>query len=50
MLVTWSQAAIKARTLVLTKWIALTAFGLFGASTYKNQLESYCEGYLYARY
>ncbi len=32
MLVTWSKAAIKARTLVLTMWIALTAFGLFGAS------------------
>lgn len=32
MLVTWSKAVIKARALVLTIWIALTAFGLFGAS------------------
>jgi len=32
MLVTWSKAAIKARALVLTIWIALTAFGLFGSS------------------
>ena len=32
MLVTWAKAAIKARALVLTIWIALTAFGLFGAS------------------
>jgi RND superfamily putative drug exporter len=32
MLVTWSKAAIKARALVLAIWIALTAFGLFGAS------------------
>jgi len=32
MLVTWSKAAIKARTLVLAIWISLTAFGLFGAS------------------
>ena len=32
MLVTWAKAALKARALVLTIWIALTAFGLFGAS------------------
>ena len=38
MLVTWSQAAIKARTLVLTIWIALTAFGLFGASNLDQYL------------
>jgi RND superfamily putative drug exporter len=32
MLIKWSQAAVKARSLVLAIWIALTAFGLFGAS------------------
>ena len=32
MLVTWSKAAIKARALVLTIWIALTLFGLYGAA------------------
>jgi RND superfamily putative drug exporter len=32
MLVTWAKAALKARVFVLTIWIALTAFGLFGAS------------------
>ena len=32
MLVTWAKAAIKARTLVLTIWIALTVFGLYGAA------------------
>jgi RND superfamily putative drug exporter len=32
MLVTWAKAALKARTLVLTMWIALTAFGIFGAT------------------
>jgi uncharacterized membrane protein YdfJ with MMPL/SSD domain len=32
MLIRLSQTAVKARTLVLTIWIALTAFGLFGAS------------------
>ena len=32
MLVTWSKAAIKARALVLTIWIALTIFGLYGAA------------------
>ena len=32
MLVTWSKAAIKARALVLTIWIALTVFGLYGAA------------------
>jgi RND superfamily putative drug exporter len=32
MLVIWAKAALKARTLVLTIWIALTAFGLFGAA------------------
>jgi RND superfamily putative drug exporter len=32
MLVTWARAALKARTLVLTMWIALTAFGSFGAT------------------
>lgn len=32
MLVTWAKAALKARTLVLTMWIALTAFGSFGAT------------------
>ena len=38
MLVTWSRAAIKARTLVLTIWIALTAFGLFAASNLEQYL------------
>ena len=38
MLVTWAQAAIKARALVLTIWIALTAFGLFGASNLDQYL------------
>mgnify|MGYP000041093569 CR=1 FL=1 len=38
MLVTWSRAAIKARTLVLAIWIALTAFGLFGASNLDQYL------------
>jgi RND superfamily putative drug exporter len=38
MLVTWAKAAIKARTLVLTIWIALTAFGLFGASNLDQYL------------
>ena len=38
MLVTWSRAAIKARTLVLTIWIALTAFGLFAASNLDQYL------------
>lgn len=32
MLVTWSKAAIRARALVLTIWIALTVFGLYGAA------------------
>jgi uncharacterized membrane protein YdfJ with MMPL/SSD domain len=32
MLVTWSKAAIKARALILTIWIALTVFGLYGAA------------------
>ena len=32
MLITWSQAAVRARSLVLTIWIALTAFGIFGSS------------------
>ena len=38
MLVTWSKAALKARALVLTMWIALTAFGLFGASNLDQYL------------
>jgi len=38
MLVTWAQAAVKARALVLTIWIALTAFGLFGASNLDQYL------------
>ena len=38
MLVTWAKAAIKARALVLTIWIALTAFGLFGASNLDQYL------------
>jgi RND superfamily putative drug exporter len=38
MLVTWAQAAIKARALVLTIWITLTAFGLFGASNLDQYL------------
>jgi len=38
MLSTWSRAAIKARTLVLTIWIALTAFGIFGASNLDQYL------------
>jgi RND superfamily putative drug exporter len=38
MLVTWAQAAVKARTLVLTIWIALTACGLFGASNLDQYL------------
>jgi RND superfamily putative drug exporter len=37
MLIKWSQAAVKAKSLVLAIWIALTAFGLFGAS----QLDQY---------
>ncbi len=37
MLIKWSQAAVKAKSLVLTIWILLTAFGLFGAS----QLDQY---------
>ncbi|MDE3227584.1 MAG: MMPL family transporter [Acidobacteriota bacterium] len=37
MLITWSQAAVKFRSLVLTIWIALAAFGIFGAS----HLDSY---------
>jgi RND superfamily putative drug exporter len=32
MLIKWSQAAVKSRSLVLAIWISLTAFGLFGAS------------------
>ncbi len=32
MLIKWSQAAVKARSLVLAIWLALTVFGLFGAS------------------
>ena len=38
MLVTWSRAAIKAHTLVLTIWIALTAFELFAASNLDQYL------------
>jgi RND superfamily putative drug exporter len=38
MLVTWSKAALKTRALVLTIWIALTAFGLFGASNLDQYL------------
>jgi len=38
MVVRWSKAAIKARTLVLTIWIALSAFGLFGASNLDQHL------------
>ena len=38
MLVTWAKAAIKAHTLVLTIWIASTAFGLFGASNLDQYL------------
>ena len=38
MLVTWAKAAIKARTVVLTIWIALTAFGMFGASNLDQYL------------
>ena len=38
MLITWSQAAIKARSLFLTIWLALTAFGLFGASELNQHL------------
>ena len=38
MLATWAKAAIKARTLVLTIWIASTAFGLFGASNLDQYL------------
>ena len=37
MLIKWSQAAVKARSLVLTIWISLSAFGLFGAT----QLDQY---------
>ena len=32
MLIKWSQAAVKARALVMAIWIGLTAFGIFGAS------------------
>ena len=32
MLIKWSQAAVKARSLVLAIWVTLTAFGIFGAS------------------
>jgi len=38
MVVRWLKAAIKARTLVLTIWIALSAFGLFGASNLDQHL------------
>ena len=38
MLIRWSQAAVKARSLVLAMWIALTAFGLFGASNLDQYL------------
>ncbi|CAN2214430.1 COG2409 Predicted drug exporters of the RND superfamily [Candidatus Nanopelagicaceae bacterium] len=38
MLIKWSQAAVKARSLVLAIWIALTAFGLFGASNLDQYL------------
>ena len=38
MLVTWSKAAINARALVLTIWIALTAFGLLGASNLDQRM------------
>ena len=34
----WIKAVIKARSLVLTIWIALTAFGLFGASNLDQYL------------
>ena len=37
MLIKWSQAAVKARSLVLAIWVLLTAFGLFGAT----QLDQY---------
>ena len=38
MLIKWSQAAVKARSLVLAIWISLTAFGLFGASNLDQYL------------
>jgi RND superfamily putative drug exporter len=37
MLIKWSQAAVKAKSLVLVLWLFMTAFGLFGAS----QLDQY---------
>jgi RND superfamily putative drug exporter len=38
MLIKWSQAAVKARSLVLAIWISLTAFGIFGASNLDQYL------------
>jgi RND superfamily putative drug exporter len=43
MLATWSQAMIKARALVLGIWIALTAFGLFGAFNLDQHLTTSLE-------
>lgn len=43
MLITWSQAAVKARSVVLTIWIALAAFGIFGASHLDNYLTTSLE-------
>jgi RND superfamily putative drug exporter len=38
MLVSWSKAAIKARGLVLTIWMALTIFGFYGAANLDQYL------------
>ena len=43
MLITWSQAALKLRGLVLTIWIALASFGIFGASHLDNYLTTSLE-------
>jgi RND superfamily putative drug exporter len=43
MVVRWSQTVIKARVLVLAIWIALTAFGLFGAANLEPLLTTSLE-------
>ena len=43
MLIKWSQAAVKARSLVLAIWVLLTAFGLFGATHLDQYLSTSVE-------
>ena len=43
MLIKWSQAAVKARSLVLAIWALLTAFGLFGATHLDQYLSTSVE-------